>query len=134
MRRESIELQAELECHLPAVNGDRLKLQQVAMNFVRNAIEALGFVSDRPKRIEVRTRQVNEDVEVLVTDNGRNLKDDEQLRAFDPYATRPSIVGRGLYLSKMIIEEHSGRIFVANVAQQGKTFGFSIPTRLDPAP
>jgi signal transduction histidine kinase len=123
-------LRSELAQDLPAITGDRIQLQQVVLNLLRNASDAMADVHDRPRQLLVRTEREDGDrVRVSVRDAGvgvdpRNL--DKLLDAF--YTTKTDGMGIGLSISRSIIERHHGRLWAEVNDGPGATFSFSIPS------
>jgi signal transduction histidine kinase len=130
LQRNRVVLQAELAEDLPAITGDRIQLQQVILNLLRNASDAMADVHDRPRQLLVRTEREDGDrVRVSVRDAGvgvdpRNL--DKLLGAF--YTTKTDGMGIGLSISRSIIERHHGRLWAEANDGPGATFSFSIPS------
>jgi len=110
-RRAKVEL--VLEAGLPAVRADAVQVQQVILNLLRNALEALGEESGAERRVTVKTRLVGAgEVEVAVSDTGRGLTGVERERLFEPfYTTKESGMGLGLPISHSIVEAHGGRLW-----------------------
>ncbi|KAA0695618.1 PAS domain S-box protein [Neorhizobium sp. P12A] len=129
IRRNRIALRSELALELPLVRGDRVQLQQVVMNMLKNAIETLEHVSDRPKSVQVVTGLTGDgEAEFVVQDNGPGLRPEDMARMFEPYYTsKPHGMGVGLFLSKSIVESHGGRIFMRPQTGFGAVFGFTLP-------
>jgi signal transduction histidine kinase len=120
---------AELSPWLPAVRGDRVHLQQVLLNLIMNAMEAMDKQPPEQRRLVVRTsHNGNGAVEVTVTDSGPGLEPDKLARLFDPFfTTKPNGLGMGLSISRKIIEVHHGRIWAENQAAGGAAFRFTLP-------
>lgn len=105
-------LQLELTEHLPFINGDRIQLQQVILNLLRNALAAMSGVNDRPRRLVIRTeREDNDRVRLSVRDAGVGLDPDDIHRLFEAfYSKTTGGMGVGLSISRSIIERHQGRL------------------------
>ena len=130
LQRGRVVLQSELAEHLPAVTGDRVQLQQVILNLLRNAADAMSEVDDRPRRLLVRTeREDGGAVRLSVRDAGSGIAEDTVGRLFEAfYTTKSAGMGIGLAVSRSIIESHHGRLWAApNDDGPGATFAFSIP-------
>lgn len=129
LQRSRILLQTEFAGNLPIVEGDRIQLQQVMLNLLLNAADAMAEVEDRPKNLVVRTALDRQgDVELLVRDSGTGVDPQIVQRLFDPfYTTKSKGMGVGLSISRTIIESHGGRIWAAPNDGPGATFGFSLP-------
>jgi len=115
---------------LPTITGDRVQLQQVILNLLRNASEAMADVHDRPRQLLIRSeREDGNRVRVTVRDSGvgvdpRNMN--KLLEAF--YTTKTKGMGIGLSISRSIIERHHGRLWAEGNDGPGTTFSFSLPS------
>jgi len=129
LQRNRVVLQSELPDDLPPVKGDRVQLQQVILNLLRNASDAMVAVDDRPRQLMIRTeRDPGERVRLTVKDAGEGFDFrtvDKLFEAF--YTTKPSGMGIGLSVSRSIIESHHGRIWAEPNDGPGATFAFAIP-------
>jgi signal transduction histidine kinase len=134
IQRNRIVLQSELAEDLPTIAGDRVQLQQVVLNLLRNAAEAMGGVDDRVRELTVRTeREGGDRVRVTVRDTGVGVDAQRIERLFDAfYTTKSGGMGMGLSVSRSIIESHHGRIWATPNDDSGATFAFSIPSRPTP--
>jgi PAS domain S-box-containing protein len=118
----------ELDPSLPPVRGDRIQLQQVALNLILNAFEAMNERSNGGRRVLVRTGLANAQVTAAVADNGSGIPAGEAERIFNPfYTSKPQGLGMGLSISRSIIKNHQGRLWVENNPDGGATFYFSLP-------
>jgi len=128
-QRNRVILQAELEDDLPLVTGDRIQLQQVVLNLLLNASDAMIDVDDRPRKMVIRTERDGSDgVRLTVQDAGLGVEPhtvDKLFEAF--YTTKSDGMGIGLSVSRSIIESHRGRLWAAANDGPGATFAFSIP-------
>jgi signal transduction histidine kinase len=128
LQRERITVRCELAPDLPAVPGDRVQLQQVVLNLLLNAKEALLDVAERPREITIRTRRDAEGVLLAVTDSGVGFDGQDPERLFDAfYTTKSQGMGIGLSVSRSIIESHHGRLWAARNEGPGATFAFFLP-------
>jgi PAS domain S-box-containing protein len=128
LQRNGVILQEEFANHLQIVEGDRIQLQQVIHNLVRNASDAMREIDDRPRRLLIRTEQAGESVSVAVQDSGIGLDHASADRLFESfYTTKPEGMGIGLSVSRSIIEAHGGRLWAVANDGPGATFAFSIP-------
>ena len=130
LQRNRVVLQAELARDLPAITGDRIQFQQVILNLLRNASDAMADVHDCPRQLLVRTEREDGDrVRVSVRDAGVGVDPqnvDKLLDAF--YTTKTDGMGIGLSISRSIIERHHGRLWAEANDGPGATFSFSIPS------
>jgi PAS domain S-box-containing protein len=125
-----IALQAQLGEDLPPIAGDRVQLQQVILNLLRNAADAMTDVHDRPRELLIETKRDGVDqVRLTVRDTGIGLSPESLGSLFDAfYSTKDGGMGIGLFVSRSIIERHHGRLWAeANSPGPGATFSFSIP-------
>src|SRR5271166_2064413 len=159
VQRNRISLQTQLANHLPLILGDRIQLQQVILNLLINAIEAMSEVSEGPRELWVssqkftkmpawpRTLQTGESEEdvlaaralaeaegthvlIAVRDSGPGLDPKGLDRLFDAfYTTKPQGLGVGLAISRSIIEAHGGRLWAKANAPKGAVFQFTLPIR-----
>ena len=129
LRGGGTSLQTQLSDGLPLVLGDRIQLQQVMLNLVLNAVEAMGGVSETARDVAIRTEQDGSGgVLVAVQDSGPGLKSGSLNRLFDPfYTTKPGGMGMGLSICRSIIEAHGGRIWATPNSPQGAVFQFTLP-------
>ena len=119
----------ELSDDLPVVMADRVQLQQVIMNLLRNASEAMRGVDDRPREIFVTTAREGDDrVRVSVRDSGAGFAPDAADKLFDAfYTTKDDGMGIGLSVSRSIIEGHDGQLWAIRNVGPGVTLSFTIP-------
>jgi PAS domain S-box-containing protein len=129
LQRSRAILRAELADGLPPVTGDRVQLQQVILNLLLNASEAMSGVDDRPRQLVIRTAQDEGDrVRLTVQDAGVGFVPEEVDRLFEAfYTTKRGGMGIGLSVSRAIIESHRGRLWAAPNDGPGATFAFSLP-------
>ena len=116
---------------LPQAFADRIQIQQVVLNLVRNAFEAMQDEGLMSKQLIVETRYTDQDeIEVAVTDSGCGFYADDQNQLFEPFfTTKPDGIGMGLSISRTIIESHGGRLVVSPGPLGGLTFRFCVPAR-----
>ena len=115
---------------LPMVRGDRIHLQQVLLNLIINAMDALdGCAPNQPPCIQVRAHRVGPaTVEVRVSDNGPGIPGESLERLFEPFfTTKANGMGMGLPVSKTLIEAHKGRLWAENGPEGGACFCFTLP-------
>jgi signal transduction histidine kinase/HAMP domain-containing protein len=131
MQRNRVILRQELADNLPLITGDRIQLQQVILNLLRNASDAMSAVDDRPRELLVKTELEDGDgIRLSVQDTGVGFKPEVADRLFQPfYTTKNDGMGIGLSISRSIIEAHRGRLWATINNGPGVTFSFSIPGR-----
>jgi C4-dicarboxylate-specific signal transduction histidine kinase len=126
--RQRIAVHTELAASLPPVMGDAVQLQQVLVNLVTNAAEAMSEITDRPRVVTIRSGIDAAAVLVTVEDTGTGLDPQELDRIFDSfYTTKPEGIGVGLAISRSIIEAHGGQLSAFPASPQGARFCFALP-------
>ncbi|WP_134500643.1 ATP-binding protein [Microvirga pakistanensis] len=126
-RLRRVSIQTHLEGALP-VTVNPMQMEQVILNLIANAVDALSSVTDRPRIIKVRSRSGEGEVLVTVEDNGLGIASDLRHRIFDPFfSTKPEGMGMGLMFSRSIIEDHGGRLWVADNIPHGAVFHLTLP-------
>jgi C4-dicarboxylate-specific signal transduction histidine kinase len=130
MLSRRVSLRTELASALPPVLGDRVQLQQVVINLVMNALEAMAPVMDRPRDMLIRSQQdASNEVLVAVRDSGMGIDSENAERLFNAFfTTKPSGIGMGLSISRSIIAAHGGRLWASPNADHGSTFQFTLPS------
>jgi signal transduction histidine kinase len=133
LQRMRVSLRIDLANELPLVSGDRVQLQQVVMNLLKNAADAMSGIEDRPRHLVVKTQSDgNEAVLLSVCDTGAGLGPGDVNRIFDAFFTTKSEgMGIGLSVSRTIIESHGGRLWAEANDGPGATFTFVIPRLSD---
>jgi len=129
LQRDRAILRTELADDLPPVSGDRVQLQQVILNLLQNALDAMSTVDDRPRQLVVRTeRDEGDRVRLTVQDAGVGFGPQVGERLFEAfYTTKSDGMGIGLSVSRAIIERHRGRLWAAPNDGPGAAVAFSIP-------
>jgi PAS domain S-box-containing protein len=124
-----VAIDMELGPQLPPVVGDRVQLQQVVLNLVLNAVDAMADLAPESRKVIVRTeREDDREARVAVRDCGTGLDEQSLHRVFEPfYTTKPEGLGMGLAICRSIVEAHGGRLRAANNPDRGATFTFTIP-------
>ena len=128
--RHQVELQTVLAADLPNVLGDRVQLQQVLLNLIINAVEAMSSITGRARVLTVRSerQEAPETVTITVRDSGVGLDPRRAERLFDAFfTTKPEGMGMGLSICRTIISAHGGHLSNANNADHGATFEFKLP-------
>lgn len=140
LQRNRIKLETSLASGLPLVRADRIQLQQLILNLIVNAIEAMSEAGDRPRELAVVSGGGgSNDVLVEVRDSGPGLDPASLDRLFDSfYTTKPEGTGMGLAISRSIVEAHGGRLWAAGNGPHGAVFRFTLPVEVeasaDPVP
>jgi PAS domain S-box-containing protein len=125
-KRESVSIRTDFAGNLP-VSGDRVQLQQVVLNLALNAIEAMS-VGERPRELILRTRNIEDQVQVTVEDSGPGLDPSGTEKIFDPfYTTKASGMGMGLSICRSIVQAHGGRLWATAKDGPGAVFHVTLP-------
>ena len=129
LRKSRVIPRLELADGLPPVTGDRVQLQQVILNLLRNALDAMEGIEDSPTPLVIRTERDGDDrVRLSVQDAGVGFDPQAAGRLFDAfYTTKHDGMGIGLSVSRSIIDSHHGRLWATPNDGPGATFSFSIP-------
>jgi PAS domain S-box-containing protein len=132
LRRSQVTVRDELGSDLPPVFGDRVQLQQVILNLLLNAADAMSGIVGRSRQLVIRTGQDGGGVWLSVEDAGVGFAAEDAERLFDAfYTTKPEGMGIGLSVSRSIIERHHGRMWASRNEGPGATIGFSVPAGVD---
>ena len=130
LQKHGVELRTELDESLPALEGDRVQLQQVVLNLVMNAIEAMQSVAPRILSIRSCVKKPNF-VHVAVEDTGTGIDPSDHDHIFNPmFTTKERGMGIGLSICHSIVASHSGRIWVTRGIDKGSIFEFELPTNV----
>jgi PAS domain S-box-containing protein len=129
VQRKGVSLNTALAVNLPAVLGDRVQLQQVILNLVINATEAMAGVENQPRRLTIQSLPSGTgEVLVSVADTGPGIDPQHTARLFAPFfTTKAEGIGMGLSISRSIIEAHGGRLWAAANQPRGAVFHFALP-------
>ena len=127
--KNGVSVRTQLANGLPLIQGDRVQLQQVVLNLILNAVQAMGAVTDRTREVLINTSQTEPNEVCLgVQDTGPGLSAETLPRLFEPfYTTKPSGMGMGLAICRSIIEAHGGRLWATRYETRGALFQFTIP-------
>jgi two-component system, LuxR family, sensor kinase FixL len=126
MRR--VWLVVETDPAVPTVLGDRVLLQQVLLNLLLNAMDALNDNPPASRLVTIQVRPTGAMVEVAVSDTGHGISADNLLRVFEPFfSSKPTGLGMGLAISRSIIEAHGGRLWAESNEAGGATFTIALP-------
>jgi len=128
-RRKSVIIRTQFADDLSPVSGDRVQLQQVVLNLIMNAIEAMSAIDERARELAITTRNVDPDqVQVTVQDSGKGIDPQTIDRIFDSfYTTKPGGMGMGLSICRSILQAHGGRIWATANDGRGTNFHFALP-------
>ena len=129
LRRNGLSLRTEMPGDLPPVVVDRILMQQVILNLIMNAMEAMRAVSDRVRVLRIRTEeQPSGSIVVLVQDSGVGVDPKHSSRMFEAfYTTKAQGIGMGLTISRSIVEAHGGQLWAVANDGPGSTFCFTLP-------
>jgi len=131
LARNRIYLRTELAANLPRVHGDAVQLQQVLINLVMNAIEAMRLSTEQPRKLLIRSAKNADIVLVQVQDSGPGIESGLTDRIFEPFfTTKAEGIGMGLSISHSIIESHGGQ-FSLVTSSQGALFEFTLPVTMN---
>jgi PAS domain S-box-containing protein len=128
-KSKSVVIRTQFADDLSAVSGDRVQLQQVLLNLVMNAVEAMSGVGERARQLVITTQNIDRDrVEVTVEDSGTGMDPSTMARVFEAFfTTKPGGMGMGLSISRSIIQNHGGRLWATNNDGPGTSFHFTLP-------
>jgi C4-dicarboxylate-specific signal transduction histidine kinase len=131
--KNGVSVRTQLAEGLPPIEGDRVQLQQVILNLIVNAIEAMSGTNGAPREMLLSTGKTEPDaVQFAVRDSGPGLAPVALERLFDAfYTTKPSGLGLGLSICRSIIEAHGGRLWATTNLPRGAIFQFTVPARGD---
>jgi len=126
--RRRVSIRTDIVPGLPRVKADRVQLQQVVLNLMTNAMDALSDASENSRKLMVAARADRAAVYVRVEDSGVGIGADFKDKIFNPFfTTKPHGVGLGLAISRSIIDAHEGRIWADSCPGGGTTFQFTLP-------
>src|SRR5713226_6754929 len=124
----SVSVRTQLAEGLPRVQGDRVQLQQVLLNLIINAIEAMGDIGEKERELLISSRNEPDGVSVEVRDTGPGFAPADLDRVFEAfYTTKPEGMGMGLSICRSIIEAHGGRLWASPNMPRGASFQFALP-------
>jgi C4-dicarboxylate-specific signal transduction histidine kinase len=131
--KNGVAVRTQLADHLSRIEGDRVQLQQVVLNLILNAIQAMSELCEGIRELHISTENVeSEGVCVAVRDSGPGLNPENLRRLFEPfYTTKSNGMGMGLSICRRIVEGHGGRLWATGHASQGALFRFTIPGPTD---
>jgi len=128
LRHGGITVRTELADDVPMILGDRVQVQEVILNLVLNAIDAMATIADRERELIIRSGKHSGGVLIEVEDSGRGLDPEYVERIFEPFfTTKPGGIGIGLSISRSIVEAHGGRLSASPVGSLGAVFELILP-------
>jgi PAS domain S-box-containing protein len=128
LRFSGVALSVEIDRAIPPVLADRIQVQQVLMNLILNAVEAMESIEPPARRVEIGAKAGDGMLEIAVSDSGRSISPDRLESVFEPFhSTKPEGLGLGLSICRTIIQWHGGRIWAARNAERGTTVTFTLP-------
>jgi len=131
LRQQHVRVSVQRGVDYAFVTADRVQLQQVLLNLVLNAADAMRAVDSRARVLEIRTERRDRGVTVSVHDSGPGLTESSVRRIFTPFfTTKPDGMGVGLSISRSIVEAHGGRLVLTSNSEEGATFEFDLPDSL----
>lgn len=132
LQSRRVTLRAEFADGLPPIRGDRVQLQQVLLNLIRNGSDAMNDVDDRPRQLTIRTSATEAGgVLVAVQDSGSGVHPADLDRVFDAfYTTKPDGLGMGLSICRTIIDAHGGKLWATAAVPYGAIFQFTLPGQM----
>jgi C4-dicarboxylate-specific signal transduction histidine kinase len=127
--KNGVSVQMQLAEGLPLIQGDRVQLQQIVLNLILNAVEAMSSVDDARRELSIGTERRGADgVLVAVHDSGPGIDPEHRERVFDSfYTTKPSGMGLGLSICRSIVDAHGGRLWADANEPRGAVFQFTLP-------
>lgn len=126
-QRRRVEVRTDLSSQASMVSGDKVHLQQILLNLMLNGMEAMAQTNGE-RRLTLKTEQSDGEVIVSVSDTGAGVSRDRLPKIFERFfSTKPEGMGMGLAISRSLVEEHGGRIWVESIEGQGSTFRFALP-------
>ncbi len=126
--RGGVTARTKLAAGLPAVLGDRVQLQQVILNLIMNAIDAMIMITDRPRTLLIKSAKDADGVLIQVQDSGKGLDPEHSDRIFESFfSTKPQGIGIGLSISSSIVEAHGGRLWATPGSAYGAVFQLILP-------
>jgi PAS domain S-box-containing protein len=130
LRQNNVKLMFKLESNLPLIFVDSIQIEQVIINLIRNAIDAiLGTPDEKQGQISIQARfYPSNKVEVRIKDNGPGIQEDQKAKIFMPFhTTKKEGMGMGLSISRSLVEAHNGKLYFNSQFGKGTTFYFTLP-------
>jgi C4-dicarboxylate-specific signal transduction histidine kinase len=131
IRKSGVDVQLDLDRRIPEVRVDLVQMEQVVLNLVRNAVDALGDASVKPAIIRISTAEDGEMLTLTVEDNGPGVPEETVIRLFEPFfSTKQTGMGMGLSISETIVADHDGRITYSASKLGGAAFTIWLPKEI----
>jgi len=132
-KANNVELSIDIDADLPPINADRVQIQQVILNLLRNGVDAMGNVTKAERSLRLHAyREKEKSVRVDIIDEGAGVPEDVRAHLFTPFFTTKEMgMGMGLAISRSIITAHGGKLDCSNNPERGCTFFFTLPTALE---
>jgi len=128
LRHSQVKVDMDLENDLPPVHVDPIQIEQVLVNLIRNAMDAMSVRGLSDRRLSVSTAQVDKLVCFSIVDNGAGLNLELESKLFQPFqSSKPKGLGLGLAICRTVVESHGGEIGARGNVDGGMTFRFSLP-------
>jgi C4-dicarboxylate-specific signal transduction histidine kinase len=128
VQQNEVSMTVELSPQAPHVLADRVQIQQVLLNLIINALEAMSVVNGRPRELRIASRTRGADAVIAIEDTGVGMRPEQQGLIFDAFfTTKEQGMGMGLAISRSIVEDHGGHLSVTSVPGSGSTFEFNLP-------
>jgi two-component system sensor kinase FixL len=132
IRHNDIDLVKDLSPHVPRICVGRIEIEQVLVNLMRNAIEAMSSLTTPPRQLTVQTRPLGQAVRLTVADTGPGVSDEALAHMFDPfYTTKATGMGVGLNLCETLVQHHQGQLWAERNAHGGLSLHLQLPVHLD---
>jgi len=130
-RKSAVVIERDISKHLPPVFADRIMIEQVVLNLVKNAIDAMTDVPEAERHLRISARQTEAVIEIAVADRGHGIHAEDVERLFTPfYTTKSEGMGMGLNICRSIIEYHDGRLWIEPNPEGGTVFRFTLPVEI----
>jgi two-component system sensor histidine kinase DctS len=127
-RKQHIRIVREIQGMRPELMADQVMLEQVLLNLMRNATEAMQDAPAERRRLTIKLRQIGQQMEIRVIDRGTGITPEVQEKLFTPFfSTKPEGMGMGLNICRSIIEFHQGRLWIESNPEGGTIFVITLP-------
>ncbi len=128
LKKEGVTVMLQVPPEIPMITVDRIQIEQVLVNLIRNAVEAMTDAPADRKTLTISASLTDVEVVLALTDSGRGLSPEVAGRLFQPYqTTKPNGMGLGLAVSMAVLQAHAGRLWVEPTQGPGTTFCLALP-------